>query len=97
MLALNFSKAFSTTTTAESMSMPIAITNPPKLIKFKVRSLILIKINATDKLKGKITPTATLALKFPKNKKSVMMIKTTASMRVLETVAMAFCVNSERS
>ena len=69
---------FSTTTTDESTSIPIAITKPPKLIKFADMEKWLINIKVARAATGKDIETISAALKLPRNKASNMITSTTA-------------------
>ena len=80
---------FSTTTTAASTNMPMAIANPPRLIRLAdmPNAFIMIKVNSAANGRDKATVKA--ARQSPRNSISRMMTRTTASSNAFVTVCTA--------
>lgn len=88
---------FSTTTTAASTSMPMAIASPPRLIRFALSPVRRIsrKVVSTDS--GRVTATTTAARTLPRNSSSSTTTSTIASTNALPTVPVARSISSLRS
>ena len=88
---------FSTTTTAASTKIPIAMANPPKVIKLADTPVkrIMIKVNSTAN--GKIMATVNAALRLPSMIINTNNTKITASASAFSTVKTAADTNSLRS
>ena len=80
---------FSTTTTDASTNIPIAIANPPKLIRFADISNCAIRIKVTIAAIGKLIATARAARASPKNKPNKTNTSNTANISAVLTVLTA--------
>ena len=89
--------AFSTTTTAASTSMPMAIARPPKLIKLALMPTRRISKKVPSAASGSITATTSAARSSPRNRSSRMTTSTVASSKALSTVPTARSISVLRS
>ena len=88
---------FSTTTTAASTSMPMAIASPPKLIRFADIPNARIRINVTSAARGSTNATVSAARMLPRNNPNSTITNTVASISAVETAPTAFVTNEARS
>ena len=87
---------FSTTTTAASTSIPIAIAKPPKLIRLADIPMKCIMIKVNNAAKGNANATTTAALILPKNNISKITTSTIASNKACNTVSTALSTKLPR-
>ncbi len=92
----NWVSTFSTTTTAASTNMPIAMERPPKLIRFALRPKRRIKIKVAKADSGNIKATTLAARALPKKARSKITTNTMASNKACATVLIARSTKSLR-
>ncbi|MPN57990.1 hypothetical protein SDC9_205686 [bioreactor metagenome] len=80
---------FSTTTTAASTSMPMAMARPPRLIRLADSPNRRIRMKVASADSGSIRATTRAARRLPRKARSSRTTRTMASSRALETVPMA--------
>ncbi len=88
---------FSTTTTAASTSMPIAIASPPRLIRLAdmLNQRIRMKVASADS--GRISATTRAARRLPRNSTSSTSTSAMASANAFDTVPTARSTRLPRS
>ena len=87
---------FSTTTTAASTSMPMAIASPPRLIRLALWPVNRISRKVNSAASGSISDTTSAARSSPRNSSNSTTTSTVASSRALRTVATARSISSLR-
>ena len=80
---------FSTTTTAASTSMPMAMASPPRLIRLAERPNRRIKMKVASAESGNTSATTSAERRLPRKARSSRMTRTMASSSALATVPMA--------
>jgi len=88
---------FSTTTTAASTSMPMAIASPPKDIRFADRPNQRMSTKVASAAKGRISATVSAARRSPRNSTSISITSTTACASAVLTVVTARSTSWPRS
>ena len=88
---------FSTTTTAASTSMPMAIASPPRLIRLADMPNWRIRMKVTSAASGRVSATTRAARKLPRNSTSSTTTSTMASSRARDTVPTARSTRLPRS
>jgi hypothetical protein len=91
------STAFSTTTTAASTSMPMAIARPPRLIRLALMPVARIRMKVPSAASGSVIATTSAARSSPRNSSSSTTTSTAASSRASVTVPTARAIRSLRS
>ncbi|MCY1173446.1 hypothetical protein D9M73_136060 [compost metagenome] len=88
---------FSTTTTAASTSMPIAMAKPPRLIRLADMPKARIRMKVISAAKGSTMATVRAARILPRNRPSSTMTSTVASIRADDTALTALVTSEARS
>lgn len=91
------STTFSTTTTAPSTSMPMAMASPPRLIRLAVSPQARIRIKQMSAAIGSVVATIAAARQSPRNSISSTTTSKVASSSASSTVPTARPIRSERS
>ena len=94
---LNCVCTFSTTTTAASTNMPMAMASPPSDMRLADTPNTRIRINVPSTDSGKISATVNAARRLPSNTTSTASTSNTASPSACSTVHTAALTNSVRS
>lgn len=88
---------FSTTTTAASTNMPMAIASPPRLMRFADRPNPRMRMKVASAASGRISATVSAARRFPSMSTRITSTSTTASASAFDTVRTARPTKSPRS
>jgi len=88
---------FSTTTTAASTSMPMAMARPPRLIRLADSPKARIRMKVASAESGSINATTSAARRLPRKARSRSTTSTMASSSALDTVPTARSTRLERS
>ena len=88
---------FSTTTTAASTSMPMAMARPPRLMRFALMPDWPMRMKVASAASGSVTATTSAARKLPRNKSSSTTTRTMASSSARDTVPTARWTSVPRS
>ena len=89
--------AFSTTTTAASTSMPMAMASPPRLIRLALMPVMRISRKVDSAANGSISATTSAARRSPRNSSSRITTSTVASSSACSTVLTARVISVLRS
>ena len=88
---------FSTTTTAASTSIPMAIANPPRLIRFALMPVVRMSRKVASAANGSISATTSAARSSPRNSSNRITTSTLASSSASWTVPTARVIRALRS